>query len=111
MPCPQCCLMLAHWKKPLAKARKSKPNNQPSAPSLPRLTGRHPKPATPAPAGGNGPSAVSSAEHKSVQVPSYRKSPRFQLFIIGPDDVVEFAKLLVFAFLAGFAERLVPDTL
>jgi len=44
-------------------------------------------------------------------VPSYRKSPRFQLFIIGPDDVVEFAKLLVFAFLAGFAERLVPDTL
>jgi len=34
-----------------------------------------------------------------------------RLFLVGPCDGVEFAKLLVFSFLAGFAERLVPDTL
>jgi hypothetical protein len=33
------------------------------------------------------------------------------LFMFGPDDTVEYAKMLVYAFLAGFAERLVPDTL
>ena len=36
---------------------------------------------------------------------------RAMLFMFGPDDTVEYAKLLVYAFLAGFAERLVPDTL
>ncbi len=36
---------------------------------------------------------------------------RAKYFLVGPESVVEFAKLLVFAFLAGFAERLVPDTL
>jgi len=29
----------------------------------------------------------------------------------GPEDTVEYAKLLIWSFLAGFAERLVPDTL
>jgi hypothetical protein len=33
------------------------------------------------------------------------------LFLFGPEDTIEYAKLLVYAFLAGFAERLVPDTL
>jgi hypothetical protein len=31
--------------------------------------------------------------------------------ILGPNDFVEYAKIIVYAFLAGFAERLVPDTL
>jgi uncharacterized membrane protein len=33
------------------------------------------------------------------------------LFLFGPADTIEYAKILVYAFLAGFAERLVPDTL
>jgi len=37
--------------------------------------------------------------------------PRSRVFITGPEDISQFAKLLLFAFLAGFAERLVPDTL
>jgi hypothetical protein len=36
---------------------------------------------------------------------------RAMLFLFGPSDTVEYAKILVYAFLAGFAERLVPDTL
>jgi hypothetical protein len=36
----------------------------------------------------------------------------FLEFIVrGPNDLVEYAKIIVYAFLAGFAERLVPDTL
>jgi hypothetical protein len=34
-----------------------------------------------------------------------------EFIISGPDGVVEYAKVIVYAFLAGFAERLVPDTL
>jgi hypothetical protein len=38
--------------------------------------------------------------------------PGFLEFIVlGPDSLVEYAKIVVYAFLAGFAERLVPDTL
>lgn len=40
-----------------------------------------------------------------------RLTPRARVFIVGPAEVSQFAKLLLFAFLAGFAERLVPDTL
>jgi hypothetical protein len=39
-------------------------------------------------------------------------SRTFLEFIVrGPNDLVEYAKIIVYAFLAGFAERLVPDTL
>jgi hypothetical protein len=34
-----------------------------------------------------------------------------QFVLYGPKKYLEYAKILVFAFLAGFAERLVPDTL
>jgi hypothetical protein len=34
-----------------------------------------------------------------------------EFVIFGPDGLVEYAKIIVYAFLAGFAERLVPDTL
>jgi len=42
----------------------------------------------------------------------FNQTKSFLSFIIsGPDGLLEYAKILVYAFLAGFAERLVPDTL
>jgi hypothetical protein len=55
------------------------------------------------------------SESRTEQSPQTDGTMSFLDFIIsgpsGPNRLVEYAKILVYAFLAGFAERLVPDTL
>ena len=64
--------------------------------------------ATPAPK-----AAASAASQRAEEAPGLAASlvTRAMLFVLGPHNTIEYAKVLVYAFLAGFAERLVPDTL
>jgi hypothetical protein len=71
--------------------------------------------ATP-PANGMTPTAspavsVAKKDNNQADFPKMGPITRAMLFLFGPRDTVEYAKVLVYAFLAGFAERLVPDTL
>lgn len=52
---------------------------------------------------------VTGSAFPNLQISSF-SFPNF-VFWVGPDNSEDFSKLLVWSFIAGFAERLVPDTI
>jgi len=115
-----------------ASLAKTSPVFEPSSKTLPAATATEvtaplalqapsgPTPSTPSPAATvaaattMSPSPNPTAEKTTPEPPENSNDnliSRAMLFLFGPKDTIEYAKILVYAFLAGFAERLVPDTL